>query len=46
MWTLDDGSMSRLFSKALPIADGDHAMHHVTLPFSTSMTVTPVQYDM
>ena len=22
--------MNRLFSKALPVADGDHSMHHVT----------------
>lgn len=29
LWTLDDGSSNRLFSKALPIADGDHALHHV-----------------
>ena len=33
LWTLQDPSdmtgMSRLFSRALPIADADHALHHI-----------------
>lgn len=31
LWTLHDESMNRLFSKALPIADGDHGLHHATV---------------
>jgi len=31
LWTLSaEGGVGRLFSNALPIADGDHALHHAT----------------
>ena len=32
LWTLQaEEGMGRLFSNSLPIADGDHALHHVSL---------------
>lgn len=36
---LQDGELCRLFPRALPLADGDHALHHVAVLVRTARTV-------